>query len=54
MQAKRPVSKGVRGTMGGPGDRPRLEITFAVRREREEEEEEEGTNILVSNRKRKR
>lgn len=61
MQAKRPVSKGVRGTMGGSrGMGARLEITFAVlvRRERErgeeEEEEEEGTNILVSKRKRKK
>lgn len=65
MQAKRPVSKGVRGTMGGSrGMGARLEITFAVliRRERErekerkedEEEVEEGTNILVSKRKRKR
>lgn len=59
MQAKRPVSKGVRGTMGGAGGWGSLRDYFCCseregEREREEDEEEEGTNILISKRKRKK
>lgn len=60
MQAKRPVSKGVRGTMGGAGGWGSLRDYFCCshsereREREEEEEEEEGTNVLISKRKRKK